>query len=66
MSSRSTETPPFRELLFSDFARYRAVSDPRWLSVLMVCFTDPGMLASLIIRAQQCLHFSGHRRLART
>jgi serine O-acetyltransferase len=64
MSSRSAETPSFRELLFSDFARYRAVPNPRWLAVLMVSLTDPGMLASLIIRAQQCLHFSGHRRLA--
>jgi serine O-acetyltransferase len=64
MPRAATQTPNLRELLFSDFARYRDTPSPSWLAVLYVCFTDPGMLASLIIRAQQCLHFSGHRRLA--
>jgi serine O-acetyltransferase len=64
MSSAAAETPNFRELLFSDFARYRDKPNAGWLAVLYTSFTDPGMLASLIIRVQQCLHFSGHRRLA--
>jgi serine O-acetyltransferase len=64
VSSPVRKTPSFRELLFSDYARYRVNPRPRWLPVLMLCLTDPGMLASLVIRAQQVAHFSGRRRIA--
>lgn len=54
----------FRELVFSDLARYRADATPSWLGVLARCLTVPGMIASLIIRAQQCLFRAGNVRLA--
>ena len=41
----------FRELVFSDMARYRADANPSWLKVLARCLTVPGMIASLIVRA---------------
>jgi serine O-acetyltransferase len=49
----------FRELVFSDMARYRADAKPSWLLVAMRCLTIPGMIASLILRAQQCLFRAG-------
>jgi serine O-acetyltransferase len=63
-SSGITSEPGFRELVFSDLARYRADANPSWLKVLARCLTIPGMIASLIVRAQQCLYRSGHVRLA--
>jgi serine O-acetyltransferase len=54
----------FRELVFSDLARYRADANPSWLKVLVRCITVPGMIASLIIRAQQCLFRAGKVRPA--
>jgi serine O-acetyltransferase len=54
----------FRELVFSDYQRYRAVEHPNWLAVLARCVVLPGMIASIILRAQQCLYWSGHVRLA--
>jgi serine O-acetyltransferase len=54
----------FRDLVFSDLARYRADANPNWLKVFARCLTVPGMIASLIIRAQQCLYRGGHVRLA--
>lgn len=54
----------FRELVFSDLARFRTDANPSWLKVLVRCLTVPGMIASLIVRAQQCLFRSGHVRLA--
>ncbi|MGO4256687.1 serine O-acetyltransferase [Marmoricola sp. RAF53] len=56
---------PFRELVFSDLARYRGEGARGWLRVLAVCSTDPGMIASVIIRAQQALSRRGPSRLAR-
>lgn len=50
----------FRELVFSDMARYRADAKPSWIGVLARCFTIPGMIASVIIRGQQCLQREGH------
>lgn len=60
----SAENLSFRELVFSDLARFRSDPHPTWLHVLARCATVPGMIASLIVRAQQCLHRSGHPRLA--
>jgi serine O-acetyltransferase len=54
----------FRELVFSDFRRYRIDKPPSWFRVLTRCMTLPGMVASLILRAQQCLYDSGRVRLA--
>ncbi len=56
--------PGFRELVFSDFARFRPGVSASWPRVVAQCATLPGMIASLIIRAQQCLYRRGHVRLA--
>lgn len=54
----------FTELVFSDLRRYRPDQKPSWLGVLARCLTIPGMIASVIIRAQQCLYRSGRVRSA--
>lgn len=54
----------FRDLVFSDLARYKPGQQGSWLRVLAHCVFIPGMIASLIVRAQQCLHRSGRARLA--
>ena len=54
----------FSQLVFSDFARYRPNAKPSWPTVLLRLPTLPGLLASIILRAQQCLFRSGHVRLA--
>lgn len=65
MSTTDSETQlGFSELVFSDLARFRAGAKPSWFRVLALCSVVPGMIASIIIRAQQCLHRSGHARLA--
>jgi serine O-acetyltransferase len=56
--------PTFAELVFSDLARYRTDANPSWLKVLARCLTVPGMIASLILRAQQCLFRAGKARPA--
>jgi serine O-acetyltransferase len=63
----SPETGPelsFKELVFSDLARYRTDAKPSWPKVLARCLTVPGMIASLILRAQQCLFRRGQVRAA--
>jgi serine O-acetyltransferase len=54
----------FSELVFSDLRRYRPDGKPSWLRVLARCLVLPGMIASVILRAQQCLYRSGHVRAA--
>ncbi|MDT4924704.1 MAG: serine O-acetyltransferase [Pseudonocardiales bacterium] len=54
----------FKELVFSDLARYRTDANPSWLKVFARCLTVPGMIASLILRAQQCLFRAGKTRPA--
>jgi serine O-acetyltransferase len=61
MSSRQ---PSFTELVFSDLARYRADAKPSWVKVLARCLTVPGMIASVVLRAQQCLFRAGRVRPA--
>lgn len=56
---------PFRELVFSDLARYRGAGARGWLRVFALCLTDPGMIASLIIRSQQVLTRRGRHLPAR-
>jgi serine O-acetyltransferase len=63
-TSGTSNQASFRELVFSDLARFRADGNPNWLKVVARCLTVPGMIASLIVRAQQCLFRSGHVRLA--
>lgn len=56
--------PGFSDLVFSDLARFRA-GRRGWLRVLVCALTEPGVIASVLIRAQQCLHRSGHQAPAR-
>lgn len=65
MTTRGPDTLSFTELVFSDFERHRP-SDrpPSWLQIIPRCLTLTGMLASIILRAQQSLYASGHVRLA--
>lgn len=53
----------FSELVFSDLARFRP-GQRGWLRVVKLSMSEPGMIASVILRAQQCLFRSGHQRLA--
>lgn len=65
MSPAGTSPEPgFSELVFSDLLRHRAQAKPSWLHVIARCFTIPGMTASVILRAQQCLFRAGHVRAA--
>ena len=54
----------FRDLVFSDLARYKPGQPTSWLRVFAHCIFIPGMIASLVVRAQQCLYRSGRVRLA--
>ena len=54
----------FRDLVFSDLRRYRPNEQGSWLRVLARLPFIPGLIASLIVRAQQCLHRAGHAKLA--
>jgi serine O-acetyltransferase len=65
MPTSSPATPPsFSELVFSDLLRYRAYEKPSWPKVAARCLTLPGMIASVVLRAQQCLYRAGHVRAA--
>jgi serine O-acetyltransferase len=67
-ASRAAAVPPvrdsFSELVFSDLARVRGPRARGWLRVLLTCLSEPAMHASLVVRAQQCLHRAGHTRAA--
>ncbi len=54
----------FSELVFSDLARYRPGSRGSWIVVLTRMPSIPGLVASVILRAQQVLARSGRPRLA--
>jgi serine O-acetyltransferase len=65
VSTPAKSRPPgFGELVFSDLARYRGAANPSWVKALALCLTNPGMIASLILRAQQCLFRAGKVRPA--
>jgi serine O-acetyltransferase len=53
----------FRALVFSDLQRYRP-GEASWIKVVIRCLTLPGMIASVIVRAQQCLFDSGRKQPA--
>jgi serine O-acetyltransferase len=54
----------FQELVFSDLARYRPGEKPTWRGYLMRCLSNPGLIASLILRAQQMAVRRGSTRVA--
>lgn len=54
----------FRELVFSDYARYRPGGKQSWVHVVLRIPSIPGLLASIVLRAQQCLFRSGRTGLA--
>ena len=54
----------FRDLVFSDLARYRPGERPSWRGVAMRCLSNPGMIASVILRAQQMAMRKGRVRTA--
>lgn len=54
----------FSALVFSDLARFRPGEKASWIRVLARCLFVPGLIAAIILRAQQCLHRSGRVRLA--
>lgn len=55
----------FSALVFSDLHRFRPHARPSWGSVLVRVPSTPGMIASIVMRAQQCLCRAGHAGLAR-
>ncbi len=60
----SSEGLGFRELVFSDLERYRPGQRTSWARVAYRCLLDPGMIASLIVRAQQMAMRRGRVRAA--
>jgi serine O-acetyltransferase len=60
----SSEGLGFRDLVFSDLERYRPNEKPTWRGVLMRCASNPGMIASLVLRAQQMAVRRGRLRSA--
>jgi serine O-acetyltransferase len=63
-TAETSAAPGFSALVFSDLERYRPGQKPSWIKVLARCLSIPGMIASIIVRAQQCLFRSGHVRMA--
>jgi serine O-acetyltransferase len=53
----------FQDLVFSDLQRYRP-GEASWIKVVIRSITLPGMIASVIVRAQQCLWDSGRKNSA--
>ncbi len=54
----------FRDLVFSDLVRYRPDVRPSWRALLVKAVSNPGLIASVILRAQQMAVRSGRTRLA--
>lgn len=54
----------FSQLVFSDYERYRPGARASWPAVVVRLPSLPGLLASLLLRSQQCLYRAGRRRLA--
>lgn len=54
----------FTALVFSDYERYRPGDRPSWPKVLLRCASNPGLIASLVLRAQQMAVRAGRIRLA--
>lgn len=60
----SSEGLGFRDLVFSDLERYRPGQPTSWARVAYRCLLDPGMIASIILRAQQMAMRRGSVRVA--
>jgi serine O-acetyltransferase len=56
------DSPRYRDLVFSDLQRYRAGRDASWRSVMITCLGHPGLIASVLMRAQLILQTRGHAR----
>ena len=56
----------FSQLVFSDLTRLRPGVKPSWRGVLVRIPYIPGVLASVLVRGQQCLYRSGRIRWARS
>jgi serine O-acetyltransferase len=54
----------FRDLMFSDLRRYLPYARPSWPALVACLFAQTGLVASLVLRSQQCLMRRGHVRLA--
>lgn len=54
----------FTELVFSDYLRHRPGGKPSWVAVITRLPTNPGLLATLFLRANQCIARSGRQRVA--
>ncbi|MCW2826326.1 MAG: serine O-acetyltransferase [Aeromicrobium sp.] len=65
-ASSASDQLGFSQLVFSDLDRYRPGGRQSWLRVLLRVPSIPGLLASIILRAQQCLFRAGHVRLAQS
>ena len=63
-TGESSNDLTFRDLVFSDFARFQPGAKTSWLGVLVRLPSVPGLVASIILRAQQCLFRAGKVRLA--
>jgi serine O-acetyltransferase len=63
-SLTSSEGLGFRDLVFSDLVRYRPDERPTWRGVIKRCASNPGMIASLILRAQQMAMRKGRVKTA--
>ncbi|WP_235737223.1 serine O-acetyltransferase [Nocardioides alcanivorans] len=64
MALTTSEGHTFTQLVFSDLERYRPGQTPSWPRVLMRCASNPGMVASIVLRAQQKAYAAGRVRLA--
>lgn len=60
----SSRSQSFSQLVFGDLVAQRPGSRPSWLGVAVRLPFVPGVLASVLLRAQQCLARSGRMRLA--
>jgi serine O-acetyltransferase len=54
----------FSELVLSDLPRYRPGIVPTWPKYLARCPFTPGLIAGLLLRAQQRIYLRGHVRTA--
>jgi serine O-acetyltransferase len=54
----------FRDLVFSDLVRYRPDVRPSWPAYVVKAVSNPGLIASVILRAQQIAVRRGRTRLA--
>ena len=63
VSATLADDMTFSELVFSDLQRYRP-GERGWLRVIARCLVMPGLIASVILRAQQCLFRTGHPKAA--